>query len=79
MIAENSDLQIFQYEMILEARRRPELGVSVRKLYSSYVSAPSDGLRRIGVDTGAGTAGGSLRGPGWAGPPASCRGGSLGS
>lgn len=56
LIAENPDLQIFQYEMILEARRRPELGASVRKLYSSYVSALSDGLRRIGVDNGAGTA-----------------------
>ena len=56
LIAENPDLQIFQYEMILEARRRPELGAAVRKLYSSYVSALSDGLRRIGVDTRAGTA-----------------------
>lgn len=48
LIADNPDLQIFQYEMILESRRRPELSGAVRQLYSSYVAALSAGLRRIG-------------------------------
>lgn len=52
----NPDLQIFQYEMILEARRRPELAGAVRQLYASYVAALSEGLRRIGVGSQTGAA-----------------------
>lgn len=48
LIAENPDLQIFQYEMILESRRRPELAEAVQQLYASYVAAFAEGLRRIG-------------------------------
>lgn len=48
LIADNPDLQIFQYEMILESRRRPELAGPVYHLYESYVSALTEGLRRIG-------------------------------
>ncbi|MCA4131754.1 TetR/AcrR family transcriptional regulator [Arthrobacter sp. M4] len=50
LIADNPDLQVFQYEMILESRRRPELAGAVRRLYASYVAALSEGLRRIGFD-----------------------------
>jgi AcrR family transcriptional regulator len=49
LIEDNPDIQIFQYEMILESRRRPELAGPVRHLYESYISAFSGGLQRIGV------------------------------
>jgi AcrR family transcriptional regulator len=43
------ELQIFQYEMILEARRRPELAAAVSALYENYVSALADGLTASGL------------------------------
>ncbi|MEE2524108.1 TetR family transcriptional regulator [Pseudarthrobacter sp. J75] len=49
LIEDNPDLQVFQYEMILEARRRPELAGAVQHLYGSYISALSDGLQRFGL------------------------------
>ena len=49
LIEDNPDIQIFQYEMILESRRRPELAGPVRHLYESYIAALSEGLQRIGV------------------------------
>ena len=49
LIRENPDMQTFQYEMILEARRRPELAGAVRHLYESYISALSAGLARWGI------------------------------
>ena len=48
LIEDNPDIQIFQYEMILESRRRPELAGPVQHLYDSYIQALSDGLERIG-------------------------------
>jgi hypothetical protein len=48
LLRENPDLQTFQYEMILEARRRPELAGAVRHLYESYLSALSAGLGKVG-------------------------------
>jgi AcrR family transcriptional regulator len=48
LIDDNPDIQIFQYEMILESRRRPELAAPVQHLYESYIAALSDGLQRIG-------------------------------
>jgi AcrR family transcriptional regulator len=43
------ELQVFQYEMILEARRRPELADAVSTLYEKYVSALADGLMASGL------------------------------
>jgi len=43
------ELQVFQYEMILEARRRPELSEAVTALYENYISALADGLTASGV------------------------------
>jgi AcrR family transcriptional regulator len=48
LIDDNPDIQIFQYEMILESRRRPELTGPVQQLYESYIAALSEGLQRIG-------------------------------
>lgn len=53
------ELQVFQYEMILEARRRPELAGPVSELYERYVSALAEGLEAFGV-------GGSVRVVAWA-------------
>ncbi|WP_458778744.1 TetR/AcrR family transcriptional regulator [Arthrobacter sp. D3-16] len=43
------ELQVFQYEMILEARRRPELAGAVSVLYDNYVNALADALRASGL------------------------------
>lgn len=43
------DVEIFQYEMILESSRRPELQASVRALYTRYVAALAAGRARLGV------------------------------
>lgn len=43
------ELQVFQYEMILEARRRPELAEAVSALYENYVSALAEGLSAAGL------------------------------
>ena len=43
------ELQVFQYEMILEARRRPELADAVSALYENYVSALAEGLAAAGL------------------------------
>lgn len=44
------ELQVFQYEMILEARRRPELAEAVSKLYENYVNTLADALRASGLE-----------------------------
>lgn len=56
LIADNPDLQLFQYEMILESRRRPELSGPVKQLYASYLGAFSEGLQQIGFETEEGAA-----------------------
>lgn len=48
LLLEDPGLQVFQYEMILEARRRPELAEPVAQLYESYVDALSEGLQAFG-------------------------------
>lgn len=43
------EIQAYQYEMILEARRRPELRPAIRKLYEKYESALEDSLADFGL------------------------------
>jgi len=43
------DAQAFQYELLLEARRRPELRVHAERYYAAYREANAAALRRIGV------------------------------
>jgi AcrR family transcriptional regulator len=45
-----SALEIFQYEMILEATRLPELRPAVKDLYDRYISALLPGLAPVGLD-----------------------------
>ncbi|TFD11655.1 TetR/AcrR family transcriptional regulator [Cryobacterium sp. TMT1-2-2] len=40
--------EVFQYEMILESSRRPELQPAVRRLYQRYVSALAAGRTLLG-------------------------------
>ncbi|MEW1809837.1 TetR family transcriptional regulator [Pseudarthrobacter phenanthrenivorans] len=49
LLLEDPGLQAFQYEMILEARRRPELAGPVAQLYENYVSALAEGLEAFGL------------------------------
>ncbi|UGS36031.1 TetR/AcrR family transcriptional regulator [Capillimicrobium parvum] len=50
MAEQQGELQAFQFELLLEARRRPELLPHVRAIYDEYLEATADGLRRAGVD-----------------------------
>ncbi|WP_292852402.1 TetR family transcriptional regulator [Microbacterium sp.] len=45
------DEEIFQFEMILESSRRPELRPAVRHLYERYVEALAKGREALGADT----------------------------
>ena len=44
------DLQAFQYELMLESRRRPEIQPMLTKIYTHYREAARDGLSRLGID-----------------------------
>ena len=48
-LADEVELQAFQYEMILEARRKPELGGAIRRLYEQYESALDASLQSAGI------------------------------
>jgi AcrR family transcriptional regulator len=47
MVSSDPDTQAFQYELLLEARRRPELLGHVRGLYDEYFDATRRELSRI--------------------------------
>jgi AcrR family transcriptional regulator len=49
LLLEDPELQVFQYEMILESRRRPELAAPIADLYEKYVSALAEGLEVFGA------------------------------
>jgi proline dehydrogenase len=49
-VAAEPDLQAFQYELILESRRRPELRPLVEELYDTYRAATRRELARSGID-----------------------------
>ncbi len=44
------DIQAFQYELLLEARRRPELRAHAERHYRAYRDAILQQLRRLGVE-----------------------------
>jgi TetR/AcrR family transcriptional regulator, regulator of biofilm formation and stress response len=43
------DEQVFQYELVLESRRRPDLRPHVDRYYENYRAATRDSLRRMGL------------------------------
>ncbi|MFF8811281.1 TetR/AcrR family transcriptional regulator [Streptomyces pactum] len=47
MVEAGPDLQTFQYELLLESRRRPELMPRLRALYDEYVATARRDLSRI--------------------------------
>lgn len=49
LVTKNPDLQVFQYELQLEARRRPELLPVVDRMNDSYRALVSRELRRHGI------------------------------
>ncbi len=50
LVREDAGMQAFQYELALEARRRPELLPAVERMYSSYIEATRRELMRLGLD-----------------------------
>jgi AcrR family transcriptional regulator len=49
MVTESQNLPGVDYELILEARRHPELGPAVHALYDRYLEATRRELQRIGL------------------------------
>ena len=49
-VAAAEDQHVYEYEMGLEARRRPEMLVELRAVYDEYVTLVERQLRAIGVD-----------------------------
>jgi AcrR family transcriptional regulator len=49
-VAEDAGMQAFQYELALEARRRPELLPAVKRMYAGYIEATRRELMRMGLD-----------------------------
>ncbi|MET9972653.1 TetR family transcriptional regulator, partial [Streptomyces sp. NPDC006356] len=47
MVTAGPDIQAFQYELLLEARRRPELLPQIRALYDDYFDATERELSRM--------------------------------
>lgn len=47
MVTADPDIQAFQYELLLEARRRPELLPQIRALYDDYFDATKRELSRM--------------------------------
>lgn len=54
MILSDGDLLAFQYEVIMESRRRPELRAVVDELYSELRRATIEDLKGRGIDTNRG-------------------------
>lgn len=52
MVDRDPDLHAFQYEVLLEARRNPEVREHAAELYASYRSAAREGLAQLGIADG---------------------------
>lgn len=48
-VVSDTDLHVFQFEMILEARRRPELRPQIEELYETYLQAIKADARTLGL------------------------------
>lgn len=49
LVKETEGLQAFQIELIMEARRQPTLGPSVRTMYDRYISVIQSSLENVGL------------------------------
>ena len=52
-VAAEPELQLFQFEMLLEARRKPELKALLDRLYDNYIATVETALRERFLDTDA--------------------------
>jgi AcrR family transcriptional regulator len=50
-VSAEPELQLFQFEMLLEARRKPELKALLDRLYDNYISTVEGALRERFLDT----------------------------
>jgi len=50
-VSAEPELQLFQFEMLLEARRKPELKALLDRLYDNYISTVERALRERFLDT----------------------------
>ncbi len=50
-VSNEPELQLFQFEMLLESRRNPEMRSLVEKLYANYMMTVEAALRNRGLDT----------------------------
>jgi AcrR family transcriptional regulator len=50
-VSAEPELQLFQFEMILESRRNPQIRSMVERLYENYVATVEEALRKRGLDT----------------------------
>jgi AcrR family transcriptional regulator len=50
-VSSEPELQLFQFEMLLEARRKPELRALLDRLYDNYISTVESALRARSLDT----------------------------
>lgn len=50
-VSAEPELQLFQFEMLLESRRNPQIRSMVERLYENYMATVEDALRQRGLDT----------------------------
>lgn len=50
-VSAEPELQLFQFEMILESRRNPQIRSMVERLYENYVGTVEEALSKRGLDT----------------------------
>ena len=50
-VSAEPELQLFQFEMILESRRNPQIRSMVESLYENYVGTVEEALSKRGLDT----------------------------
>jgi AcrR family transcriptional regulator len=50
-VSAEPELQLFQFEMILESRRNPQIRSMVERLYENYVGTVEEALTKRGLDT----------------------------
>lgn len=48
-VSAEPELQLFQFEMLLESRRNPQVRLLVERLYANYMSTVKDALRQRGL------------------------------
>lgn len=53
-VAAEPELQLFQFEMLLESRRNPEVRALVERLYATYMGTVEEALKQRGLTPGEG-------------------------